>query len=126
VAHELNNELTVIIGYNDGVSRKLGREDPLQGELTEVRAAAEPATALTRDLLAFARRQMLAPEQVIASQIVDGLRRMLRPALGEEIELVITDRSHQARVFAPTWRSYSTPFSTWHSTAVTRCPTAAG
>ncbi|MGA2014110.1 MAG: PAS domain S-box protein [Solirubrobacteraceae bacterium] len=100
VAHELNNKLTVILGYNAGVSRKLDRADPLQGELTEVRAAAEHATALTRDLLAFARRQMLAPEPVVASQIADGLRRMLRPALGEAIELVITDRAHHARVFA--------------------------
>ncbi|MGA2012294.1 MAG: PAS domain S-box protein, partial [Solirubrobacteraceae bacterium] len=100
IAHELNNKLTVIIGFNDGVSRKLDRDDPLQRPLTEVRTAAEHSAALTRDLLAFARRQMLAPEPVTASQIADGLRRLLRPALGEQIELVITDRSDAALVLA--------------------------
>jgi signal transduction histidine kinase/CheY-like chemotaxis protein len=100
VAHELNNKLTVIIGFNDGVSKKLDRDDPLQRQLTEVRTAAQHSAALTRDLLAFARRQMLAPQPVTASQITDGLRRILRPALGEETELVITDRSDGALVLA--------------------------
>jgi PAS domain S-box-containing protein len=100
VAHELNNKLTVIMGYTDGVSKKLDSANPLQSQLSEVRTAAEHSAALTRDLLAFAQRQMLNPQAVIASQIADGLSRMLRPALGDAIKLVITDRSNAAVVYA--------------------------
>ncbi len=100
VAHELNNKLTVILGFNDVVARRIGELDPLHGAVGEIRDAADHSAALTRDLLAFARRQILAPEALSVAEISAGLRRLLAPAVGEHIELIIDDRSAGALVWA--------------------------
>ena len=98
VAHELNNKLAVILGFNSWVSQELGDRHPLQRQLGEVRIAAEHSAALTKDLLAFAGRQMLERQPIPAGQIAHDLRRLLEPALGTGIELVIEDSSGGAIV----------------------------
>ncbi len=100
VAHELNNKLTVILGFNDVVARRIGELDPLHGAVGEIRHAANHSAALTRDLLAFARRQILAPEALSAAEITAGLRRLLAPAVGDHIELTIEDQSNGMQVWA--------------------------
>src|SRR5450755_2760364 len=100
VAHDLNNKLAVILGFTDIVSRALGAGNPLARDLGEVRAAAEYSAALTRDLLAFGRRQTLRPEPVVAAEIAAGLQRILRPTIGETVTLVVQDASEAAVVMA--------------------------
>lgn len=87
VAHDFNNLLTAINGYNSLVLRKLHREDPLRGYLEEVRNAGDRAAALTSQLLAFSRKQILQPHILNLNQIIADLEKMLRRLIGEDIEL---------------------------------------
>jgi PAS domain S-box-containing protein len=98
VAHELNNKLAVILGFNELVANELGADHPLQDSLREVRAAAEHSAALTHDLLSFGRQQMLERRPLKVSEISASLVRILRPALGEHIHLVVADESAGALV----------------------------
>src|SRR5207248_1003337 len=70
VAHDFNNLLTVITSYCDLLLEDLGREDPKREDVEQVRKAAEGATALTRQLLAFSRQQVLEPKVVSMSAVV--------------------------------------------------------
>ncbi|MCC7072003.1 MAG: response regulator [Deltaproteobacteria bacterium] len=87
VAHDFNNLMTVVLAYSD----LLGAE-PLsaqqQADVAQVRHAAERATALTRQLLAFSRRQVLHPVVVDPSAAITSLTKLLTRVLGEDIELV--------------------------------------
>jgi PAS domain S-box-containing protein len=87
VAHDFNNLLSVIMGYADVAMQKLGAEHPIHGSVEEVRKAGERATALTRQLLAFSRKQILKLEIVDLNVVVVGMDRMLRRVIGEDIEL---------------------------------------
>ncbi len=86
VAHDFNNILTVILSYTDFVMAELG-SDALRNDLAEVERAARRAEALTRQLLAFSRRQVLRPEAVSLASLVDGVSKMLRRLIGEDIDL---------------------------------------
>ncbi len=86
VAHDFNNLLTVISGYAEEL---LEEGDPeSRGELSEIAAAAERATVLTRQLLAFSRRQVLQPRIVDLNEVVGGIMPMLTRLIGEDIDLV--------------------------------------
>ncbi len=98
VAHELNNKLAIILGFNDLVARRLGESHPLRPDLDEVREAARRSSVLTRDLLAFAGRQVLDPKPIVASELARSLGRLLPPTVGSDIELVIDDDAGDARV----------------------------
>ena len=87
VAHDFNNLLTAIIGNIDLALLDLGPEHPLRATLEEVNAAADRAAELTRQLLAFGRRQVTAPRTLDLNAVVDKLRRMLTRVLGEDIDL---------------------------------------
>ena len=87
VAHDFNNLLTVINGTADLALNHLRPEDPLHEDLVEIRAAGERAAALTRQLLAFSRRQILTSEVLDLNAIVVGISDMLRRLIGEHIEL---------------------------------------
>jgi PAS domain S-box-containing protein len=88
VAHDFNNILTAINGYADLMLLELTPGDPLRSSVTEIRRAGERAAGLTRQLLAFSRRQLLQPRVLaLNSLIVDSIR-MLKRLLGEDIELV--------------------------------------
>ena len=86
VAHDFNNLLTAIIGYTDLVKEKLEPTDPVAHDVGEIRKAADRAAALTRQLLAFSRKQFLSPEVLDLNVIVTGLLPMLPRVIGEHIE----------------------------------------
>ena len=86
IAHDFNNLLTVISGYADAL---LDQRDPdSEFELKEIAAAAERATILTRQLLAFSRRQVLQPRVLDLNEVVEGIIPMLTRLIGEDVELV--------------------------------------
>ncbi|MBI4879067.1 MAG: response regulator [Planctomycetes bacterium] len=89
LAHDFNNLLTVIIGTVDLVLMRLLEADPLTAELGDIRQAADRAASLTHQLLAFSRRQVMKPETLDLSEVVDGMQAMLRRVIGENVELLL-------------------------------------
>ena len=89
VAHDFNNMLTVINGYNRMILDELSPIDPLRGCAEEVLKAADRAGALTNQLLAFSRRQVMQPRIISPNATVAQTERMLRRLIGEDIELVL-------------------------------------
>ena len=87
VAHDFNNMLTAIGGYNSFALERAPEGTPLHSDLQEVRKATERATILTRQLLAFSRKQILQPELLNLNAVVLDLESMLRPLIGEDIVL---------------------------------------
>jgi PAS domain S-box-containing protein len=85
VAHDFNNVLTAIQGHAQLLLDALSASDPRRGDAAEIWRSAERAAGLTRQLLAFSRKQILKPEAVDLNAIVSGLEKMLRQLLGEEI-----------------------------------------
>ncbi len=89
IAHDFNNLLTAIIGYSDLILRSPeGAGESLRGDVQEIKHAADRASDLTRQILAFSRRQALRPEVRSLNEIVAGAERLLGRTLGEHIELV--------------------------------------
>jgi len=88
IAHDFNNLLTAIIGYSDLVIDELGDGHVARRDAEEILRAAERAGGLTRQLLAFSRRQVLQPEPVDLNAVVADIDRMMRRLIGENIELV--------------------------------------
>ncbi|MEW6669824.1 MAG: ATP-binding protein [Thermodesulfobacteriota bacterium] len=87
IAHDFNNLLTPIIGNAEMALSDMNREDPLYEVMEEIRQAGKRAATLTRQLLAFSRRQILQPEVLDLNGVVRGMDRMLRRIIGEDIEL---------------------------------------
>jgi PAS domain S-box-containing protein len=87
VAHDFNNMLTAILGYSDIILGRLRPADPMRTEIEEIYKAAERAAALTRQLLAFSRKQTLKPVVFDLNEIVTSTERMLRRLIGEDITL---------------------------------------
>jgi two-component system, cell cycle sensor histidine kinase and response regulator CckA len=88
VAHDFNNILTAITGYTDLMLRRLDPIDPLRDKVESIRKAADRAADLTTRLLAFGRKQVLAPRVLDLNAVVKGIEGMLRPLIGEDIRLV--------------------------------------
>jgi signal transduction histidine kinase/CheY-like chemotaxis protein len=89
VAHDFNNLLTVIRGHADLLVRRLAEDSPHRRGVGEILKAADRAAGLTRQLLAFSRKQILAPKVLDVSAVVADLGSMLTRLIGEDIELVI-------------------------------------
>jgi PAS domain S-box-containing protein len=87
VAHDFNNLLTVIQGYCDLLREEVRDEPRLREDVEEIAEAAERAAGLTRQLLAFSRRQLLAPRVVDLNDVVARMEGLLRRLIGEDIEL---------------------------------------
>jgi len=87
VAHDFNNILTAILGYADLLAEGLPAADQRREDLEEIRKAAQRAAALTRQLLAFSRKQVLELRSLDVNLLVDNMDKMLRPLLGENIQL---------------------------------------
>jgi PAS domain S-box-containing protein len=88
VAHDFNNLLTVILSCSSAMSEDLATGTPVRAEdLQEIREAGERAAQLTRKLLAFARKQVIAPEPLDVNLLVTGSEKLLRRVLGEDVEL---------------------------------------
>ncbi|MEN8209393.1 MAG: PAS domain S-box protein [Candidatus Fermentibacteria bacterium] len=88
VAHDFNNMLGVILGHTEMALVQMDPSNPLHNNLTEIRIAAERSADLTRQLLAFARKQTIAPRLLDLNRTVDGMLRMLRRLIGENIDLI--------------------------------------
>jgi signal transduction histidine kinase/CheY-like chemotaxis protein len=86
VAHDFNNLLAVISGYCDLVLDELGKH-PLSEHVVEVRQAAERATELTSQLLAFSRKQIREPTNVDLNTLISGMKKMLGRLIGEDVVL---------------------------------------
>ena len=87
VAHDFNNMLTVISGNAQLALEKLSPDDPLHADLLEILDAARRSTGITRQLLAFARRQAIDPKEIDLNDTVEGMLKMLRRLIGEDINL---------------------------------------
>jgi PAS domain S-box-containing protein len=87
VAHDLNNALTAIAGYTELALNALTGDHPARADVQEIRRAAERAESVTRQLLAFSRKQLLEPRVFHLSQSITTLGRMLGRLLGPEISL---------------------------------------
>jgi PAS domain S-box-containing protein len=87
VAHDFNNLLTVINGYSQLALARLSAGDPLRGSLTEINRAGERAAGLTRQLLAFSRKQVLQPRVLDLNRVVGEMRAMLERLMGEDVEV---------------------------------------
>jgi CheY-like chemotaxis protein len=88
VAHDFNNLITAINGYSEITLDKLPPADPLRANLEEIIKAGSRAAALTRQLLAFSRKQVLRPKVIDLSYVVDDMQKLLRRLIGENIKLV--------------------------------------
>ena len=86
VAHDFNNLLTVIKGYGELMLEELKSNDPMRAEVEEIQKAADRAASLTRQLLAFSRRQVLAPKVIDLNSVVANMDKLLRRLLGEDVE----------------------------------------
>src|SRR5216683_1784616 len=89
IAHDFNNLLMVISGYSEFLLERIGPDPALRGPAQEIANAAERATSLTRQLLAFSRKQMLAPKIVDLNGVVTESLKMLTRLIGEDIDLVM-------------------------------------
>ena len=87
VAHDFNNLLTVITGYSDLLLRRLDEGDPTRSKVEEIKKAAERAASLTRQLLAFSRKQVLEPRILDLTETVANMDKMLKRLIGEDIQL---------------------------------------
>ncbi len=89
VAHDFNNMLTVISGYGELLLDDLDPADPRREAAEEILVAAHRASALTRQLLVFSRKQIRRPLPLSLNEVVDRLEKMLRRLIGEDVELLV-------------------------------------
>jgi PAS domain S-box-containing protein len=100
VAHDFNNILTVIMGYSSMLREKgKGSNPDLNQEVNGIEDAAKRASSLTRQLLAFSRRQVLRPETVGLNSLVTNIEKMIRRLISEEIEMRINLQAEKDSVF---------------------------
>lgn len=88
IAHDFNNMLGVIIGHAESAIEDLESSHPVHSNLQGIMKAAERSAALTHQLLAFARKQIISPKVVDMNETVESILKMLRRLIGEDIELV--------------------------------------
>lgn len=89
VAHDFNNLLTIILGFSALLSSELEHDDPRLSYTGEIERAAQSAASLTRQLLAFSRKQIIEPRLIDLNAAVAGLKGMVARLLGEDVEVVL-------------------------------------
>jgi PAS domain S-box-containing protein len=87
IAHDFNNLLTTILGYSHLILGNFKPDDPQRLDVEEIRTAGERAAALTKQLLAFSRKQVIEPKVLEVNAVVANLDKMLRRLIGEDIQL---------------------------------------
>jgi two-component system, cell cycle sensor histidine kinase and response regulator CckA len=100
IAHDFNNLLTAIIGYSQLLISGFDSEDPRQASVQEIEKAGKSAASLTRQLLAFSRRQVLQPKVLDLNECVSNMEKMLKRLIGEDIHLETNMSPHLGRVLA--------------------------
>jgi two-component system cell cycle sensor histidine kinase/response regulator CckA len=88
IAHDFNNLLTVINGYTDVLLRRLSARDQVRADLNEIRSAGQRAQELTSQMLAFSRSRIRTTEVLNLQSVIEDVAKMLRPMIGEDIQLV--------------------------------------
>lgn len=99
IAHDFNNRLAIIMGYGDLLCTGLASDDPLRHHATMVLESAKGAAQLTRQLLAYGRRQVLKPVSVDLNEMVERMRRLLRSVVDDRIEIIVSANA-RSPVFA--------------------------
>jgi two-component system, cell cycle sensor histidine kinase and response regulator CckA len=89
VAHDFNNLTTVMMGYSEILLESLDGNENLQADVQEIKKATERASSLTRQLLAFSRKQIIQPQVLSLNIIVSEMSKMLKRLIGEDIELIL-------------------------------------
>lgn len=89
VAHDFNNLMTAVIGNADMLLMSLTKDDPLREDVAEIKKAGNRATSLTRQLLAFSRRQVLQPMVLNLNTVLTDTDKMLRRLIGEDLEMAM-------------------------------------
>ena len=100
VAHDFNNLLTVINGYSQMLLSNVKAGDPLRDSLEEIRKAGERAAGLTRQLLAFSRKQVLEPRRLDVNRVVEEMRPMLERLVGEDVEVRVLLQAEGGTILA--------------------------
>ena len=100
VAHDFNNLLGVIIGYTETLLDRIGHNAELRAQAEQIRKAADRAAALTRQLLAFSRQQVLEPKILNLDTVVGEVEKMLHRLIGEDIEILTLLNSSPSSVRA--------------------------
>ena len=100
VAHEINNLLTVVIGYSDLALRRLSANDPIRDDIAEIEISAEHGRKLTQQLLTFSREHVREPEEVTLSSVVANLEGALARLVGDGVELVLHTASEPWKIQA--------------------------
>ncbi len=88
IAHDFNNMLGVILGHTEIDLSRIGLDDPLRASMADIQMAAQRSADLTRQLLAFARKQTIQPRELDLNETVEEMLKMLRRLIGEDINLV--------------------------------------
>ena len=88
IAHDFNNLLTIILGYSEMILDGLPKDHPLYYDLNQIQHAGERAATLTRQLLAFSRKQILKPKILNMNQLLDNMYDMIKRLIGEDIEYI--------------------------------------
>lgn len=89
VVHDFNNLLSVIMGLSDLLKDSISPDDPIKGDITEIRRASDRASELTKQLLAFSRKQKSRPIELNLNQAIDSASKTLRRLIGEDIEIKV-------------------------------------
>lgn len=100
VSHDFNNLLTVILGYSEIANRNLSAGDPLRHNLEEITKASKRAASLTRQLLAFSRKQVMQPKVFDLNTVISDLEKMLRRMIGEDVEVHVSQQPNLGRIKA--------------------------
>jgi PAS domain S-box-containing protein len=100
VAHDFNNLLTVINGYSRMLLAKLSAGDPMRDNLSEIHKAGERAAGLTRQLLAFSRKQVLEPRRLDVNRVLAEMRPMLERLVGEDVEVHVAPHAEVGTIHA--------------------------
>ncbi len=89
IAHDFNNLLTVVLGASDMLLHDLPEDDEYRGVVSEIKQAGERAAALTTQLLAFSRKQLVEPKVFIINQLVADIDKMMRRLIGEDVQMTV-------------------------------------
>lgn len=100
ISHDFNNLLTVISGYNDITMASMEPSNPLLDNLEQIKSSVTKAAALTRQLLAFSRKQVLTPQIIDLNAVVHDMFRLLKPLIREDIRLSISAAQDMGKVKA--------------------------
>jgi len=98
IAHDFNNMLSVILGYSENLLDELDPDDPLRDDVKQIVYAGKRSAALTRQILAFSRKQTIQPEIVDLNEVLRNLEKMLRRLIGEDIVLELSLSRDLSRV----------------------------